>query len=121
MDYTWAAAGYRGAIRSGKATCGLLMGPTIAIGLRYGRDKENMPMDDMENREKAIQEVNALYRSFIDRFGTSICDELIHCDLGKPEGQQRYMEEKIYKDTCFKFFSFVMNDFIEKDKQETKM
>lgn len=117
VDYTWAAAGYRGAIRSGNTTCGLLIGSSIAIGLRHGQGKEGVPMEDEETREQAIREVNELYRSFIDQFGNTLCSGLINCDLGTPEGQARYIEQKIYKDTCFNFFKFIMNRFIEKDKQ----
>ena len=118
LNYAWATAGYGGAIRSGNTTCGLLIGSSIAIGLRCGQGKEGVPMEDEKAREKAIQEVHELYRSFIDQYGNTICSELINCDLGTSEGQVRYAEQKIYMNTCFKYFNFIMNRFIEKDKQE---
>ena len=74
-------------------------------------------MEDEEARQKAIQEVGELYRSFVDQYGNTICNALINCDLGTPEGQARYAEQKIYMNTCFKYFNFIMNRFIEKDKQ----
>lgn len=119
LDYTWASAGYSGAIRSGYTTCGLLIGCTTAIGLRHGQGKECIPTDEPETREKAIQEVNELYREFIGQFGNAVCRELIRCDLSKPEDQARYRDQEVYRDTCFKFFKFIMNRFIEKDKLES--
>jgi len=116
MDYTWAAAGYRGAIRSGYTTCGLLIGCTIAMGLRHGQGRECIPMDEEETRDLVIREVNELYRDFIGQFGNAVCRELIQCDLGNPEEQARYMEQQIYRDTCFKYFKFIMNRLIEEDK-----
>ena len=115
-DYTWAAAGYQGAINSGHTTCGLLIGSTIAIGLRYGQGKECIPMEDEKNRSKAIEDVNELYKAFIAEFGNAICSELIHCDFSKPEEKIRYRQEEVYKHTCFKYFKFIMDYFFEKDR-----
>ena len=116
-DYSWAAAGYSGAIGSGDTTCGLLIGTTMAIGLRHGQGKSCIPIEDTDARDKANAEVNEFYRDFLSEFGTSHCKQLIGLDLGKPEEAKEYREKEIYKDTCFKFFKFVMNRFIERDKQ----
>jgi hypothetical protein len=116
MDYTWAVAGYQGAISSGQTTCGLLIGCSIAIGLRHGQAREDKPADASEIRQMAIKEVNHLYRDFLNEFGDSECRNLINCHLGKPEDQTRYLEQEIYKDTCVKFFNFVMDRFIKMDQ-----
>jgi hypothetical protein len=97
-----------------------LIGCTIAIGLRYGQGKECIPKEDPENRDEAIREVSELFRDFIEQFGDGVCRELIHCDLSNPKEQERYMEQQIYKDTCFKFFKFIMNRFIEEDKLKSE-
>ena len=116
-DYSWAAAGYQGAISSGETTCGLLIGTTIAIGLRHGNGKECIPIENGDSRAKAIAEVNAFYRDFLSEFGNTVCKQLIGLNLGDPEDGKQYIEKEVYKDTCFKFFKFVMNRFIENDKQ----
>ena len=116
-DYSWAAAGYSGAIGSGDTTCGLLIGTTIAIGLRHGQGKECIPMEDTDQRDKANADVNEFYRDFIAEFGKTHCKQLINLDLSIPEESKQYREQEVYKDTCFKFFKFVMKRFIERDKK----
>ena len=116
QDYSWATAGYQGAISSGNTTCGLLIGGTIAIGLRSGQGKEVIPVEDKETRAQAIAEVNEFYRDFLGEFNNTICKELINLDFSKPGEGQRYAKEEVYKDTCFKYFNFIMDRFIERDK-----
>ncbi|MBW2004991.1 MAG: hypothetical protein JRI72_10350 [Deltaproteobacteria bacterium] len=59
-EYSWATAGYMGAISSGQTTCGLLFGGSIAIGLRYGQGKEGIPEEHGQERDKAIHAVYEL-------------------------------------------------------------
>lgn len=64
-EYSWAAGGYLGAIMSGKTTCGLLIGSSVALGFRCGQGKEGIPENCEDERNKAIQAVGELYSSFI--------------------------------------------------------
>jgi hypothetical protein len=114
---SWATAGYLGAIDSGDATCGLLIGSSVAIGLRSGRGKTCLPLEDQEERNKAIAGLKALYKDFIEKFESTQCQKLTQCDFSKPEEAERYRKEEIYKNRCFKFFNFVMNRFVEIENQ----
>ena len=116
---SWATAGYLGAISSGDTTCGLLVGSTVAIGLRSGEGKTCLPLSDKEERNKAIAEVNALYKDFIEQFETTQCERLTHCNFSKPGERERYLKEEIYKNRCSNFFNFVMNRFIEMEKRNS--
>ncbi|MCJ7772083.1 MAG: C-GCAxxG-C-C family protein [Desulfobacterales bacterium] len=117
-QHSWATAGYLGAINSGQTTCGLLISSSIAIGLRYGKGKNCTPMENEENRNKAVNEVNMLYNDFIHKFNCTICKDLTSCDFSKPEDLTKYMEKEVYKKKCFVFFKFVMNRFIDIEKQK---
>ncbi len=117
-EHSWATAGYLGAINSGQTTCGLLIGSAIAIGLRHGKGKVCMPKEDEEYRNSAIKEVNMLYNDFINKFNSTNCKELTSCDFSRPGDLNKYMEKEIYKEKCFVFFNFVMNRFIEIEKQK---
>jgi len=114
---SWATAGYLGAINSGDATCGLLIGSSVAIGLRSGQGKTCLPLEDVTERNKAIAGVNALFGDFIKEFETTQCEKLTQCNFSKPGEGERYLKEEIYKNRCFKFFNFIMNRFIETEKR----
>lgn len=116
--HSWATAGYLGAINSGQTTCGLLIGSSVAIGLRHGKGKECIPKEDEDSRNKAVKEVNMLYNDFIHTFNSTNCKDLTACDFSKTEDLARYMEQEVYKEKCFVFFKFVMNRFIEKEEQK---
>lgn len=118
IHHSWATAGYSGAINSGQTTCGLLIGSGIAIGLRYGKGKDGIPTDHEANRQKAGKEVNALYTDFIKKFKHTNCKKLTSCDFSNPSDVTTYMEKEVYKKTCFVFFNFVMNRFIEIEKNK---
>ncbi len=120
-DYSWATAGYLGAIESGKTTCGLLIGSSIAIGLRSGQGKNCYPLEDTEERNITVKAVKKLYRDFLEKFHTTECKTLTGCDFSKSEDSIRYIDEEIYKDKCFAFFNFVMNRFIEMEKASYTM
>ena len=73
---SWATGGYMGAISSGQTTCGLLIGTSVAIGMRVGQGLEKIPENEPNKRDKAISLVNRIYRKFIKQFGTSQCNKL---------------------------------------------
>ncbi len=107
--YSWATGGYLGAILSGKTTCGLLIGSTIAIGLRCGEGKDAVPEEHQVERGKAINGVRELYADFLKEFGSTDCQSLSHFDFSNPEEISRYVQDKAWKNTCDIFLKFVMN------------
>ncbi len=111
--YSWASAGYMGAISSGQTTCGLLIGSSIAIGLRCGQSKEGIPEEHEQERNKAIHAVGELYSDFLKEFGSTDCKTLSHCDFSNPEELNRYIQNKGWKNTCDIFLKFVVNKCIE--------
>jgi len=107
--YSWAAAGYMGAIASGQTTCGLLIGSGVAIGLRCGQGKKGIPEKNETERNRAIGAVGHLYQEFLKEFGSSDCRTLIQCDFSDPNDRGRYIQDKVWKETCDVFLQFVMN------------
>jgi len=116
--YSWATAGYMGAISSGQTTCGLLIGSSIAIGLRYGQGKEGIPEEHEQERNKATHAVCELYSDFLKEFGSTDCKKLSHCDFSNPEELNRYIQNKGWKNTCDIFLKFVVNKCIELAEKE---
>jgi hypothetical protein len=116
--YSWATAGYMGAISSGQTTCGLLIGSSIAIGLRCGQGREGIPEKHEQERNKAIHAVRELYSDFLKEFGSTDCKTLSHCDWSEPEELNRYIQNKGWKNTCDIFLKFVVNKCIELAEKE---
>ena len=115
--YSWATAGYSGAIGSGQTTCGLLIGSSVAIGYRYGKGKDGIPGEFKDERNKAIQAVGMLYKDFLKEFGSTHCQTLTGIDFSKPEDTKRFKNDKIGRKKCGVYLNFVMNRFIELTKE----
>jgi hypothetical protein len=118
QGYSWATAGYMGAILSGQTTCGLLIGSSIAIGLRCGQGKEGIPEEHEQERNKAIHAVRELYSNFLNKFGSTDCKTLCKCDWSNPEELNQYIQNKGWKNTCDIFLKFVVNKCTELAEKE---
>jgi hypothetical protein len=112
--YSWATAGYMGAIRSGQATCGLLIGSSIAIGFRCGQGKKGVPEEHESERGKAILAVEELYSDFLKKFGSTECKELNQgINFSNEEEMLQWAIDKRYKQTCDVFLKFVFEKCVK--------
>jgi len=111
--YSWATAGYGGAILSGQTTCGLLIGSSIAIGFRCGQGKKGIPEEHESVREKAITAVNELYDTFLKQFNSTECKTLNHVDFRKAEEFAQWTITKGWKQTCDVFLNFTIKKCIK--------
>jgi hypothetical protein len=107
-EYSWAAAGYLGAIISGQTVCGTLIGAATAIGLKCGEGKEGTPEENGSERARAIEAVGTLYRDFIDEFGSTDCATLCHCDFTNSDDVTNYIQNRGWKESCDLFLQFVL-------------
>jgi hypothetical protein len=115
--YTWAVAGHGGAVGSGHATCGLLIGSSVAVGFRYGLGNDGNPSEFVDEKRKAVESVGMLYHDFLKEYGSTQCQTLLGVDFSKPEDKERYRSDRIGETKCDVFLDFLMNRFIELTKQ----
>jgi len=112
--YSWATAGYGGAIASGQTTCGLLIGSSIVIGLRCGQGKKGIPEEHESEREKAILLINDLYNDFLKEFGSTECKALNQgVDFSSADETADWAIKKKYKQTCDVFLKFVFEKCVK--------
>lgn len=109
----WAGfALYGGIAGQQRATCGTISAAAVYLGLRH-----RMPLTDKEivTRERKIieKEANGLAKEFIQKFGSTICIELVKLDLSIPENWKKYEEENITAKTCDLFVKFVLEKLYE--------
>ena len=90
------SGGFGGGMGRMAQTCGAVTGAFMAIGLKYGA----VETDDQEAKDKTY----ALIREFSDRFksrhGSITCQELLGCDISKPENMEMAREQGLFKATC---------------------
>jgi hypothetical protein len=111
-DCSWATAGYLGAILSGQTTCGVLIGSSIAIGIRCGQEKKGIPEEHEVERATAITEVNNLYKEFLKEFGSTDCRTLNQLDFSNSEKFAQWTVSKGWKRTCDVFLDYAINKCI---------
>jgi hypothetical protein len=102
-----------GAIDSGKTTCGLLIGSSIAIGLRCRAGNKGVPEEHAADRERAAGAVRMLYRDFLKEFGSTDCQTLTGCNFANPEDLELRRKNEGWKTTCDVFLKFVMTHCAE--------
>ena len=107
-EFSWATAGYLGAITSGETTCGVLIGSSVAIGIKYGLGKDSIPEDHPEARGAAIELVSELYRDFKEKFRSTSCKTLCSTDFSDGDQLGEYILEKKWKSTCDLFLDFTI-------------
>ncbi len=77
-------------------TCGAVSGAFMAIGLKYARTSPD--------QDAAKDKGYALAREFVARFTarhkSTVCRELLGCDLSTPAGMQRAKDQKLFTTLC---------------------
>lgn len=80
-------------------TCGAVTGAYLVTGLIYGPAQP----DDLQASAQAMRLVQIFDQEFKALHGTTVCRELINCDLSSPAGLQKAREENIFTLKCLKY------------------
>ena len=80
-------------------TCGAVTGAYMAIGLKYGKCRE----DDEPAKEKTYALTQEFARRFGERNGSTVCRELLGLDMGTPEGMKIFKEKGYHAGRCTKY------------------
>ena len=96
-----AASGLSGGIGRMHSVCGALLAGALALGMKYGRQK-----DELENTKKlysSMEHVEKLYRRFEKEFGSVLCRDIRQTLLGEyidtkiPEEYERAKKLGLYE------------------------
>jgi C_GCAxxG_C_C family probable redox protein len=93
------AAGFGGGIARSAGTCGCVTGAIMAIGLAQNGVT---PETNRSEKEKTYEVCRRFLRAFGERNGSTLCSELLGCDLSTPEGLARAHQEGLYQLRCTK-------------------
>lgn len=84
-----------GCSRTGQI-CGAVSGAYLAIGLKHGKSKP----EDNDSRELTYKLVNDFNSNFLDYYPSLNCTDLIGCNLGIPDEQEKAKIEQKFETIC---------------------
>jgi C_GCAxxG_C_C family probable redox protein len=94
------AAGFGGGLARSARTCGCVTGAAMAIGLAQ---RGISPEENRSEKEKTYELCRQFIRSFEERNGSTLCLDLMGCNIGTPEGQAEAREKRLFETRCTKF------------------
>lgn len=94
------AAGFGGGIARCAGVCGCVTGGIMAVGLSQ---REISPETVRSEKEKTYEICRRFMRAFEDRNGSTVCSELLGCDISTPEGSALAQQEGLHQKRCAKF------------------
>ncbi len=90
------AAGFGGGMGKLQETCGAVTGAIMILGLLKGEDVNN----NDELKASSYGAVKDLIHAFVAEYNTTLCKDLIGCDLNTPEGSAKFKDENIMVTIC---------------------
>jgi len=91
------AAGFGGGLARSAGTCGCVTGAVMAIGLAQ---PDVSPEMNGPEKEKTCQRARQFLREFEQRNGSTLCSELLGCNIGTDEGLAQARRDKLFKLRC---------------------
>lgn len=90
------AAPFGGGIGRTGDTCGAVTGALMVLGLRHG----STVASDQEAKDRQYQLARDLLAQFKRRHGSTLCRELLGCEIMTPEGRQRAHDRGLFDEIC---------------------
>ena len=102
------ATGFCGGVGSThRYICGAISGAVLATGIAFGRDKAE------ESRDKALNLVKELLRSFRKEFGSIDCYQLVALDPDDERFSEKWSAWNMGEEKCVHFVRFVVGRWLE--------
>lgn len=92
-------AGFGGGLARSAQTCGCVTGAIMAIGLAQ---RGVSPEENRAEKEKTYERVRRFLREFADRNGSTVCRDLLGCDISTPEGLEHARQSGLFQSRCLK-------------------
>ena len=112
-DLLWSGMAFHGGIGGQRqAPCGAISASAVCLGQRHScslADKQRTK----QARLDVSQDASELVRSFDEKFGTLICNELLGIDLSDPEARRQFKESGMWEEKCGNYVKFVIEKLYE--------
>ncbi|MBD3291097.1 hypothetical protein GF337_19975 [candidate division KSB1 bacterium] len=90
------SCGFGGGMAQTAATCGVVTGAIMVIGLKYGR----VGKYDFSAKARTYQKVHEFMDKFTQRNQSLLCRDLLGDDMSTAEGKDRLHERGIIREVC---------------------
>jgi hypothetical protein len=115
-DILWTCTAFTGGIAGYQsAPCGAVSAGTVCVGLLHSCPLADKPRAKRE-RFDARHDAGRLVGSFIERFGTIACADLVGIDFSKPGAYHSFVESGTWEEKCNKYVEFVIEKLYELDE-----
>jgi C_GCAxxG_C_C family probable redox protein len=91
------AAGFGGGMGRSAKTCGCVTGAIMAIGMAQ---RSVSPEENRAEKEKTYELVREFMRRFEARHGSTVCAELLGCDISTGDGLAKARQEGLFQSRC---------------------
>jgi C_GCAxxG_C_C family probable redox protein len=92
------SAGFGGGVARSAGICGCVTGAIMALGLtQHGIE----PEANRAEKEKMYELCRQFMRTFEERNGSTVCSELLRCDISTPEGLALH-RQGVHRSLCTK-------------------
>jgi C_GCAxxG_C_C family probable redox protein len=91
------AAGFGGGLARSARTCGCVAGAIMAIGLTQ---RGITPAANRSDKEKTYEVCQRFMRAFEKRNGSTLCSELLGCNISTPEGLAKARQQGLFQSRC---------------------
>jgi C_GCAxxG_C_C family probable redox protein len=90
------ATGFGGGMGRQGNTCGAVTGAVMAIGLERG----SRSREESDKKEETYQAVREFMARFEEECGSTVCKELLGCDISNPTGYARARSQDLFNTHC---------------------
>jgi C_GCAxxG_C_C family probable redox protein len=93
------AAGFGGGLARSGQTCGAITGAIMALGLAQASVSLE---ENRTEKEKTYLRVQRFMREFAARHGSTVCLDLLGCDISTPQGLAHARQNGLFQSRCTK-------------------
>jgi len=91
------SAGFGGGLARSARTCGCVAGAAMALGLAQHSVR---PEDNKKGRETTYQRIQRFLGAFAERNGSTVCLDLLGCDISTAEGLAHARQAGLFQSRC---------------------
>jgi len=108
------ACGFGGGMGGTGGACGAVTGSVMTIGLVIC----NTASDERPSKKRIDAAVQSFVRQFESQHGSTLCRDLLGCDVSSPEGLAEALERGVFDQLCPKLVGYAVDLLLQTFPEE---